>query len=193
MPVPGLNVGASIPINSQISVTYPPGYNVTFNWTFVPGSLSANNLNALGRLSKSASGVVSAVGSTVGLGSLPLSPGTYAIQVYAQDGYGNTSDPASAQVTLVLADLNSVKVYPNPWRKDKHAGTNVTFANLPTGSTVKIFTVSGREVASLSESGQQVVWDLTNKSGEKAASGLYLYLITDGQGNKTKGKLAVIR
>jgi hypothetical protein len=60
-------------------------------------------------------------------------------------------------------------------------------------STVKIFTVSGRLARTLSAPGGSVLWDLTNDSGEKVASGLYLTLITDNEGNKTRGKLAIIR
>jgi len=93
----------------------------------------------------------------------------------------------------VSTNVNAVMVYPNPWRSDKHTGKNMTFANLPAGSTIKIFTVSGRIVKTLSSSGTSIPWDLTNDSGGNVASGIYLYLIMDGQGNKTHGKLAVIR
>jgi hypothetical protein len=34
---------------------------------------------------------------------------------------------------------------------------------------------------------------LTNDSGDKVGSGIYLYLITDGQGDKVRGKVAVIK
>ena len=37
------------------------------------------------------------------------------------------------------------------------------------------------------------LWDAKNSSGDKAASGVYLYLITDPAGNKKTGKFAVIR
>ena len=36
-------------------------------------------------------------------------------------------------------------------------------------------------------------WDLANKSGEKVASGIYVYLITDDQGDKTRGKVAILK
>jgi hypothetical protein len=32
-----------------------------------------------------------------------------------------------------------------------------------------------------------------NDSGDKVASGIYVYLITDSQGDKGRGKMAVIR
>jgi hypothetical protein len=38
-----------------------------------------------------------------------------------------------------------------------------------------------------------VNWDRANDAGELAASGIYLYVITDTQGARTRGKLALIR
>jgi hypothetical protein len=112
---------------------------------------------------------------------------------------GKSATSAPKTISLVVSDLSQVKVYPNPWRKDKHATQNVTFANLPIGSTVKLFTVSGHQVKSFTESGGKAIWDLTNDSGDKVASGIYVYLITvgdtgyGGNGQKLKGKVAVIR
>jgi hypothetical protein len=93
---------------------------------------------------------------------------------------------------LVSVDLSAARVYPNPWRAARGDGS-IVFDQMPANSTVKIFTVSGRWVKTLSAPGGYVSWDLTNDSGEKVASGIYLYLITDGQGNKTRGKFVVIR
>jgi hypothetical protein len=64
---------------------------------------------------------------------------------------------------------------------------------LPAGSTVKIFTVSARLVATLQAPTGSITWPLTNDSDDRVASGIYLYLITDGQGNKTRGKFTLIR
>ena len=94
---------------------------------------------------------------------------------------------------VVATNLGSVKAYPNPWRSDKHANTSIKFDNLPAASTVKVFTVSAEEVRSLSaDSNGSVLWDRTNESGERVASGIYIYLVIDPQGNETSGKLAII-
>ena len=58
---------------------------------------------------------------------------------------------------------------------------------------MKIFTVSGHKVKELSAPGGSMTWDLTNDNGRTVASGLYFYLITDSQGDKVRGKLAVIK
>ena len=70
---------------------------------------------------------------------------------------------------------------------------NPGVVNLPVNTTVKIFTVSGHQVKTLTTGGGSVAWDLSNESGDKAASGIYIYLITTGDGQKRKGKVAVIK
>jgi len=88
----------------------------------------------------------------------------------------------------------SVRVYPNPWRSDKHAGhARITFDGLVANTTINLFTVSGHKVKNLSTSESKIDWDLTNDSGDKVASGVYLYVIADSAGDKVKGKVAVIK
>jgi len=38
-----------------------------------------------------------------------------------------------------------------------------------------------------------VTWDLTNDSGDKVASGLYVYVIKTDNGQKKTGQVAVIK
>lgn len=94
---------------------------------------------------------------------------------------------------VVATSLSTVRAYPNPWRVDKHANSSIKFDNMPPASTIKIFTVSAEEVKKLSaDSNGAAAWDRTNESGERVASGVYIYLIIDPQGNDTSGKLAII-
>jgi hypothetical protein len=104
-----------------------------------------------------------------------------------------TSPPTTPPTTVATANQANVRVYPNPWRKDKHAGHPITFDQMASGSDVKIFTVSGHKVKELDGSSGTATWDLTNDSGDQVASGIYIYLIKDGQGNKIHGKVAVIQ
>jgi len=134
-----------------------------------------------------------------------LKPGTvYYARVRANDVYGNTSSyssPAFAAAALSggelftdpASDLNSVRVYPNPWRRDRHLGLNITFDQMSLNSTLKIFTVSGHWVATLDASNGSARWNLTTDSGANAASGIYLYLVTNGQDQTARGLFAVIR
>ena len=104
----------------------------------------------------------------------------------------NSTTPSPGQL-LVLQSLSNVYAYPNPWdiRHDSDK-RQMTFANLPDGATVKLFTISGFLVKTLTASGGKAVWDLTNDSGQAAASGLYLYLASDPT-TKVTGKVAIIK
>ena len=95
------------------------------------------------------------------------------------------------------ATLDNVTVYPNPYRPGSGGAfdsTVMTFAGLTSGARIKIFTVSGSFAAELADTGSGLVnWNVTNSSGDKLASGLYFYVITDTAGNKKTGKFSVVR
>jgi subtilisin family serine protease len=135
----------------------------------------AGTMNGYGILDAAAA--LNAAKTVLAGGPMPTLPGT-----------------PGAGASQSLADLNSMLVYPNPWRADRHgAGVPVIFDSLTADSTVKIFTMSGYEVRSLAPTSGKASWDLKNDSGETVASGIYLYSVTDSRGNKSQGKLAVIR
>ncbi len=123
-----------------------------------------------------------------------LMPGAYQVTAIGQNPAG-ASAPASANIFLISASAGTgatPRIYPNPWRQDKHQGDPMIFDQMNLNSTVKIFTVSGHLVRTLNAPAGGVVWDLTNDSGDRVASGLYIYLITS-DGSTTRGKLAIIR
>ena len=88
-------------------------------------------------------------------------------------------------------NLDNVIVYPNPFKQ--YQGHNkITFDGLTSGKTkIKIYTIAGRLVQELErEDGIKIDWSLDN---EDISSGVYLYYISDDKGNKTLGKLAIIK
>jgi hypothetical protein len=85
------------------------------------------------------------------------------------------------------------KVFPNPWRVDRHKSIPMRFERLGQTGNLSIFTLSGHRVKSLNTAGGSVDWNLTNEANQKVASGLYLYLVTDDEGHEARGKLAVVR
>jgi peptidoglycan/xylan/chitin deacetylase (PgdA/CDA1 family) len=101
--------------------------------------------------------------------------------------------PASCPSGPGPSSVESVRVYPNPWRADLHSGAFVTIDNLPPGSEVRIFTVTGRSVKTIDAPDGVGRWDLSNDSGARVSSGVYLYLITDGQGRREKGSVVIVR
>jgi hypothetical protein len=93
---------------------------------------------------------------------------------------------------LASVSMAETRAYPVPFvAKDD---TDIVFTDLPGSGNIRIFTVNGDEVATLSiQPGQNVLhWPVTNSSGKKVASGVYFYLV-DGAGTSTRGKLVVIR
>ncbi len=190
-------IGDVVGVNDTLSLKNGSSYsNVSFTWTFVPVT-SAAGFGAPSLAAGAPLGTISfpAGSSTAGsLASHGVLAGTYLLTVQVMD-QNNPNNHASASKTIavVQSDLSQVKVYPNPWRKNRHDGRPVTFENLSANTTVKIFTISGHEVKSLTPSGATATWDLTTDSGDHVASGTYIYLIKDSQGNKSRGMLAVIR
>jgi hypothetical protein len=194
LPAPTLNLPEYLPLNAEIPVTYSGSISaVSFEWSFIPLDLVAEG--ALSPTMSASSSNAATFRTSIpkaNLGNLSLTPGRHRILVSAVDANNNQSAPAQAEVTLVAADLSGVRVYPNPWRSDRHATQSITFDNLAMGATIKIMTLSGHHVKTLSANGDVVRWDLKNESGEKAASGIYIYLIKS-QNEKRTGKLILIK
>lgn len=103
--------------------------------------------------------------------------------------------------------VKNVKAYPVPYRPngpqagdgDGQTGTDgkgITFDNLPQTGNIKIYTLDGRLVKGIeipeTLAIQKVVWDTRTSSGDKAASGVYIWRISAGSNSKT-GKLMIIR
>jgi kumamolisin len=93
---------------------------------------------------------------------------------------------------LAKEQLLNVYAYPNPWDTRKDAVRQVTIANVPSDATVKLFTLSGFWVKNLTPANGQAVWDLTNDSGARVASGLYFYTVKTPSAS-TQGEIAIIK
>ncbi len=179
--------GKTFHTSDELDFSYAAS-NVSFDWTFQ--AADAPPASSLGAATAGFAAQATTPAPKLNLGQYQLSPGKYGLTVTVTNG--SQSQTASATITLISADLSSIKVAPNPWRSDKYPGIPITFSQLSAGSTIKIFTISGHEVRKLS-GGPSVAWDLKNDSGDKVGSGIYIYLMTDPQGNKVKGKLAIIK
>jgi len=90
-------------------------------------------------------------------------------------------------------DVSGAFAYPNPFKpSDGH--TSVTFTDLGSVSTIKVFTLTGDLVKTIIENDGDGVatWNVKNEAGEDVASGLYYFVIRSGNDIK-KGKLVIIR
>lgn len=117
----------------------------------------------------------------------------------------STPDPALNRVTarlnhfslyqlmayLPAQAVSQARVYPNPCR-GQDACREVMISRAMPGAKIRIYSLSGELVRGLTADGLgTAVWDTRNKSGGKAASGVYFILVKGG-GTKTL-KLAIIR
>lgn len=90
-------------------------------------------------------------------------------------------------------------VYPNPFEPNtpgRFQAGKLTFKRLPAEATIRIFAITGKQLAVLHKTDAAVdsyEWDAANSDGRKLASGVYVFLVTSRYGCKAKGKFSVIR
>ena len=90
-------------------------------------------------------------------------------------------------------NLGNVRAYPNPFKPSK-GHTWMKFDNLTVNSSIKIYTIAGDLVWGMDDIDTgEVLWYGNNSSGEKLASGMYIYIVTNNKGEKSIGKLAILR
>jgi hypothetical protein len=92
--------------------------------------------------------------------------------------------------------LGDVHPYPNPFKPNSNLGhTDVQFANVTPGTKIQIFSVGGDPIFKKEvPAGENTLhWNAVNDQGQAVASGVYFYLITNPNGDKKDGKIAVIR
>lgn len=126
----------------------------------------------------------------------------------AVDTYNFKMKSSSASASNVKADLNKVKVVPNPYiaaetwepRNTFTSGRGareIHFVNLPAKCTIRIFNVSGSLVRKIEhettvENGTEI-WDVLSDEKFEIAYGVYVYhLDAPGVGQKT-GTFAIIK
>ncbi|MBI4180208.1 hypothetical protein HY522_12375, partial [bacterium] len=111
----------------------------------------------------------------------------------------------------ILNSLGSgVIVFPNPFKPndgDDQTGTSgsgIYFgiksgngaAGFPKGATLEIFNVLGTHLTKAevtTDAGGILNWDVTNRGGQRVASGVYVYLIRLPNGERAVGKFSIIR
>ena len=138
----------------------------------------------VGIASKSTGGDYTLQQSMKSVGATKMSGGDYDLR----------GDLSVAMSSKLENDLTKAHCYPNPYKPSK-GHTKITFSRLTTYAKLKVFNIAGELVYQKEEDTPtgELPWDVVNDRGEKLASGVYIYLITDNSGNKAKGKFAVIK
>lgn len=97
--------------------------------------------------------------------------------------------------------IGELKIFPNPFNPEKAVGGVMKFINLPYGSQVQIFSVSGEQVINFSALTKAIAfWDGKNYAGTAVSPGIYYYVVKTAPGGAgpardliQKGKLFVVR
>ena len=107
--------------------------------------------------------------------------------------FGPASRELSGPSLVLSVNLENLIVYPSPFEPTRgHSG--IVFAGLTIDATIRIFDLNGREILRKDTIWQiSWVWDARNEQGEIISRGIYIYLVTNSQGEKKIGKIAVIK
>ncbi|MFA4858753.1 MAG: Ig-like domain-containing protein [Candidatus Margulisiibacteriota bacterium] len=116
--------------------------------------------------------------------------------VNTQSQYIYASAPRLGTYVLMATpttDPSNAYAYPVPF-KPSAGHTVITFTNLPSICTIKIYTIAGNllKTITVSSSSGSATWDAKTDFGGNCASGVYIYLIESAT-DKKLGKLIIIR
>lgn len=174
--------GSRITANFGAPVTLRLYYDDANNDGYVDGSsppIKAEDL-LIYRLDETNSLWVRAPGSSVNTGSKYVTAPTLHFSVYTL-------------MSTAALNLSNAYAFPVPF-KPSAGHTQITFTNLASECTIRIFTISGSLVTTILETDGdgQHTWDVANADGSPVVSGVYLYHIKSAGDAKT-GKIVIIR
>jgi len=97
-------------------------------------------------------------------------------------------------------DMNEIRVVPNPyivgakWEELQNVH-QIRFMFLPPVCSINVYTVSGERVWSVQHNDYtgDEVWNVTNRSNQALAFGVYVYVVNTPGGKKHVGKFSIIR
>ena len=116
-----------------------------------------------------------------------------------QGGSSNQIQTAVVVLAPSVSDLSEVYAFPNPFKPGAgglYDASFITFKKLTGQATIKVFNYSGTCITTLEKTDSAVdyfQWDVINSDGDKVASGVYLYIIKNADGQMAKGKFSIIR
>jgi hypothetical protein len=85
---------------------------------------------------------------------------------------GNTKLSNPAQISV-----GDIVVYPNPFNPATAIGGVLKFANLPRGTKIAIYTISGELVTDFNPKSAFAYWDGKNINKKMSAAGIYYYVL----------------
>ncbi len=109
-----------------------------------------------------------------------------------------TVTPTSSPTTTAQPSesLAKVVVFPNPYIEHKENYRTINFIYLTFNAKIRVYNLAGKLVweAEKNDGSDRIGWiGVKNNEGQKLASGVYIYMITNRQGEKKTGKIAILR
>lgn len=108
---------------------------------------------------------------------------------------------ALGSLASAVGEIDTVFAYPNPYKPGSSGsfgqsalGEGIVFESMPANAKVKVYSLAGglvRELADDDGDGR-CLWDARNADGSRAASGVYIYVVSSG-GSKKVGRVAIIK
>lgn len=119
----------------------------------------------------------------------------YHFRIVSESIDGNKTFSADSVFTTGVASGSTVNVFPIPYRTGEDTENNgIAFTNLPLNAHLNIFNLLGEPVFKKDQISTTYRWNVQNNSGRKLSTGLYIYVINDGNNKKvTSGKIIIIR
>lgn len=99
---------------------------------------------------------------------------------------------------VAVDDLEGAYVYPNPYKPGSGGDYDadfITFSKLTEQATIEIFNIAGELVSTITKDStiSEKKWDATNDAGKRLASGVYIFYISNDDGQKKTGKFAIVK
>ncbi|MEK8024302.1 MAG: right-handed parallel beta-helix repeat-containing protein, partial [Candidatus Hydrogenedentota bacterium] len=213
-------IGKDTPIGMALSITLPGGQTTLLNGKFAYVTISYPRLNDSGFVPGTSAKPESLVMRAASEGDAD----SRQLTILSIDTINRTITARTDRFSTFLlvvpnagsggpgnqASLARFMVYPNPWRPNDGKATTgeeydaanprttgIVFDNLPARVRVEVYTLKGERIFDRTTAVNDgfVTWNVRNSgSGERIASGYYIYIVTDlASGQRVTGKLAVIR
>ncbi len=95
--------------------------------------------------------------------------------------------------TPTRTPLGPVRLWPNPFDPTTAVRGSLKCADMPSGSTLTIYTLSGEKVFHATEAGYRVEWDGRTEKGNHVGHGIYYYIVRRQEEVLQKGSLIIGR
>ncbi|MEO8209230.1 MAG: C25 family cysteine peptidase [bacterium] len=129
-----------------------------------------------------------------------LNEGENLLKIMSKNEFDNID---TSEYTVIVSNELFIKEfynYPNPMKDETSFIVNISGAEIPLNSKIKIYTVSGRLIKEINYAAtigyNQIAWDGRDNDGDAIANGTYLYkFVTDDNSKKETAiqKLVVLR